>query len=310
MKSYRSKHFRWCLECMSRYNRIRNLERKRLVLEYYSNSKIECVKCHESDILTLSIDHIDGHGLEHLRSQNICGGNSLHRWLIKHNFPQGYQTLCMCCQFIKEAEASERRHICDTPSQARVARYRAKLKSDAINVYSNGTLRCECGFSDIRALTIDHIDGGGRSHRIKTAGSGGHNFYRWLKTHNYPSGYGVLCANCQMKKEITIEIKRPVLTSLPLEFGAITKEKRIANAIISAKSNCRKTNIIYATLLPIVNKMRQSGKNLKEIACFLNQSGYETRTNKPWTNISVYRNLIDYPCKRDAKFANCQDSQM
>jgi hypothetical protein len=107
IKSYRSKHNKWCGECMSRYNKQRSLERKRLVLSHYSGGVCECIKCHRSDILTLSIDHIMGGGLEHLRSQNIAGGGSLHRWLIKHNLPDGYQTLCMCCQFIKEAEDSK-----------------------------------------------------------------------------------------------------------------------------------------------------------------------------------------------------------
>jgi hypothetical protein len=52
---------------------------------------------------------------------------------------------------------------------------------------------------DIDCLTVDHIDGGGSRHR-KQIGNG--HTYRWLKKHNYPSGYQVLCFNCNWKKRL------------------------------------------------------------------------------------------------------------
>ena len=74
-----------------------------------------------------------------------------------------------------------------------------RLKGMVVSHYSKGTMKCiECGFSDMRALTIDHINGGGVAH-AKIVGNGT-NFYRWLKVHNYPEGYQVLCMNCQFLK--------------------------------------------------------------------------------------------------------------
>lgn len=55
-------------------------------------------------------------------------------------------------------------------------------------------------FTDIRALSIDHIHGGGGKHK-KIAGSGSRLYY-WLKRNNYPKGYQVLCMNCQFIKRV------------------------------------------------------------------------------------------------------------
>lgn len=65
---------------------------------------------------------------------------------------------------------------------------------EALNAYG-GPVCCSCGYVNVLALSIDHINGGGTKHR-KTIG-GGSNFYTWLKKNNYPPGYRVLCMNCQ-----------------------------------------------------------------------------------------------------------------
>lgn len=76
------------------------------------------------------------------------------------------------------------------------------VKGEVLTHYGNGKLACvRCGFLDIRALSIDHIDGGGSEHtkRIKKVGF---NFYRYLQKHSYPTGYQTLCMNCQWIKRI------------------------------------------------------------------------------------------------------------
>jgi hypothetical protein len=78
---------------------------KRSVLQHYS-PELKCVMCGNSDIRVLSIDHIHGGGSNHyrnLRSQ----GTTLYRWLIKNDYPEGYQVLCMNCNFIKAHENHE-----------------------------------------------------------------------------------------------------------------------------------------------------------------------------------------------------------
>jgi len=80
--------------------RLNPEEIKKLVLRYYGRGKLACVKCGYKDIRALTIDHINNDGAEHRKE---CTG-VIYRWLIKNNFPTGYQTLCMNCQWIKRAE--------------------------------------------------------------------------------------------------------------------------------------------------------------------------------------------------------------
>lgn len=47
----------------------------------------------------LTIDHISGQGAEHRKK--VGRGDNLYRWLIRMNFPQGFQTLCFNCNFAK-----------------------------------------------------------------------------------------------------------------------------------------------------------------------------------------------------------------
>ena len=68
------------------------------VLTYYGNGIAKCVLCGHDRLTSLSIDHINGGGCKHLRESRIMGGQ-FYRWLIKNNYPEGFRTLCMNCQF-------------------------------------------------------------------------------------------------------------------------------------------------------------------------------------------------------------------
>lgn len=74
--------------------------------------------------------------------------------------------------------------------------------------YSHGTMRCmnpNCevpgGAKNIRALCIDHINGGGHQEALRIKKEGLH-FYGWLIKHNFPKGYQVLCASCNQIKKV------------------------------------------------------------------------------------------------------------
>lgn len=75
---------------------------------------------------------------------------------------------------------------------------RRSEKEAAMRAYSPDLMCQSCGFSDIRALSIDHVNGDGAEHRKTIAG--GSQMYAWLKRHGYPSGFQVLCMNCQWIK--------------------------------------------------------------------------------------------------------------
>lgn len=82
-----------------------NLGIKREVLSHYA-PELKCVRCGFSDIRALSIDHINGGGTKHTKEIK----KSLYYWLKEKGYPQGYQVLCMNCQFIKKAENREDTH--------------------------------------------------------------------------------------------------------------------------------------------------------------------------------------------------------
>ena len=72
------------------------------VLTYYGGNKLRCIKCGVGDLRVLSIDHIDGGG-----TRKGEWGTNFYLRLRKDGFPDGYQTLCMNCQKIKQHENNE-----------------------------------------------------------------------------------------------------------------------------------------------------------------------------------------------------------
>jgi len=75
---------------------------------------------------------------------------------------------------------------------------KARRQADKLLVFNAyGGCKCACSGcleSNIKFLTIDHINNNGTSER-KNFGSGGI-FYKYLIKNNYPAGYQVLCYNC------------------------------------------------------------------------------------------------------------------
>lgn len=74
--------------------------------------------------------------------------------------------------------------------------YHYKTRLDVLQNYGGIPPRCACcEENQIQFLCMDHINGNGSKHR-KTMGAP--NIYVWLKTHDYPKGFRVLCYNCNM----------------------------------------------------------------------------------------------------------------
>ena len=81
--------------------------KKEAVYNHYSNGTNRCAVCGESRIACLSIDHIRGGGTKHKSTLRLSGGDTFYRWLIRNNYPKGYQILCMNCQFVKRVMNNE-----------------------------------------------------------------------------------------------------------------------------------------------------------------------------------------------------------
>ena len=77
--------------------------------------------------------------------------------------------------------------------QSRKAKVKEKLK--LFLMYGD---KCQmCGFSDMRALSLDHINNNGNEER-KNLGERG--VYRRAKSQHMPNEYQILCMNCQFIK--------------------------------------------------------------------------------------------------------------
>ena len=87
-----------------------NPERRRAnAREFYYRLQHECIAayggyqcacCGETEPMFLSIDHVNDDGAEH---RKLLGGNSagvkLYQWLKAKGYPEGFQVLCLNCNF-------------------------------------------------------------------------------------------------------------------------------------------------------------------------------------------------------------------
>jgi hypothetical protein len=83
-----------------------------------------------------------------------------------------------------------------TPDVAEHASNKAHERSQAkrLTVISHYGGKCACcGEDRIEFLALDHIDGKGHKHRTEIHPGG---IFAWLIKHGFPSGFRVLCFNC------------------------------------------------------------------------------------------------------------------
>ena len=103
---------------------------------------------------------------------------------IGHSHSRAYCS--QACQ--KRSKDHRREHI-------RGLRKRTQLKVDVLTHYGNGKLACvQCGFDNIEALCIDHINNDGYRDRSS-------HFYRTLRAQGFPPGYQTFCVNCNVIKK-------------------------------------------------------------------------------------------------------------
>lgn len=87
-----------CDACRKKINAKKQLVRDRVFAAYGGPV---CVCCGESHREFLQIDHVNNDGASHRRTEK--GATALYSWLVKRNFPVGFQVLCVNCNFAKSA---------------------------------------------------------------------------------------------------------------------------------------------------------------------------------------------------------------
>jgi len=97
----------------TKWNKEHNERHNEIALAHYYRLQHEaimayggyvCVCCGETEPLFLSIDHINNDGNKH-RKKFQSSGDGLYKWLKRHNYPKGFQILCMNCNFGKRRNA-------------------------------------------------------------------------------------------------------------------------------------------------------------------------------------------------------------
>ena len=80
------------------------------------------------------------------------------------------------------------------------SRWRKKLKMKAYINYGGNPPKCACcGENIIEFLCLDHIDNNGSEYRKEISGR---DIYEWIATNDYPSGFQILCRNCNWGKYV------------------------------------------------------------------------------------------------------------
>lgn len=85
-------------------------------------------------------------------------------------------------------------------NRKRSRKYWADLRHSAILAYGGYECAC-CGETEPKFLTLDHVNNDGAQHR-KEIGNRGAGIFKWLRDNEYPTGFQILCMNCNHGKAL------------------------------------------------------------------------------------------------------------
>lgn len=97
-----------------RYNYSKILRMK--ALGYYSKGTFRCACCNESTLQFLTIDHVNGGGCKHRKEI----GSGIYYWLKRNKYPDGFQVLCMNCNWGK----ARNKDTCPHKEKALISSYK------------------------------------------------------------------------------------------------------------------------------------------------------------------------------------------
>lgn len=76
------------------YQRRERLKLRNMAFDVYGS---HCKCCGLDDSTILTIDHVNGGGLDHRRRSNLSTSSEVYRWLKFNNYPNDFQILCWNC---------------------------------------------------------------------------------------------------------------------------------------------------------------------------------------------------------------------
>jgi hypothetical protein len=125
-----------------------------------------------------------------------CGPQPDSEFHADAHHPDGLASLCKDCRsaYRREYGAANKDRL-----TAANREYRRQVRAKVLGHY--GTSCACCGA--VKALTIDHVAGGGSRHRADLFGGkrwDTHQFRLWLIREGFPAGYQTLCTRCNSSK--------------------------------------------------------------------------------------------------------------
>ena len=161
-------------------------------------------------------------------------------------------------------------------NRARCARYRQKhrqkrllanrkcklaCKLEVLSHYSSGLAQCcLCDEARLGALHVDHINNDGRDHRRDRV----HSLYYWLKKHNFPPGFRILCSNCNWKEYLRHSAKIFVENSKATRQRAYTANIR-ATLMAKLGNKCSTCGIADIDMLTVHHKNHDGASHRKAV---------------------------------------------
>ena len=130
---------------------------------------------------------------------NLCGGYRL--WKCRDCRTEAARQYCA----VHRDEIRRKRHLhylatieaSRAHRNAYARRWYQVLRMEVLRHY--GQLCACCGETESAFLCVDHINGGGTKH-LKSLAAQGQRFYEWLRREGWPSGFQILCHNCNAAK--------------------------------------------------------------------------------------------------------------
>jgi hypothetical protein len=107
---------------------------------------------------------------------------------------------CVNCGGRELSEGSTKCERCRDIVRRASREYYDRVRAETYEAYGGAVCVC-CGETEQHFLTIDHVHNNGAEERREMESTrGSKNFYVRLKTAGFPSGYQVLCQNCNVGK--------------------------------------------------------------------------------------------------------------
>jgi len=80
-------------------------KQKEKVYNHYWIGKCSCEGCNETNKAFMCVDHVNGDGNKHRATADpklgMLTGWRMHIWLVKNDYPDGFQILCYNCNHSK-----------------------------------------------------------------------------------------------------------------------------------------------------------------------------------------------------------------